>query len=65
MERWDAAIADYSSALRLNPRLASALYGRGMAKRKKGDLVGGNADVAAGTAMQAAIGEDFARYGVR
>ena len=35
--QWDSAIADYSSALRLNPKLATALYGLGLAKLKKGD----------------------------
>ena len=65
MAQWDSAIADFSSALRLDPKLASSLYGRGLAKRKKGDSSGGDADVAAATGIDPNIGADFARYGVR
>jgi tetratricopeptide (TPR) repeat protein len=62
---WDSAIQDYSSALQHDPRLASALYGRGLAKRKKGDTAGGRADMAAATAIDPNIAGDFARYGVQ
>ena len=65
MGQFDSAIADYSSALRLKPKLASALYGRGLAKLKKGDAAGGNADLAAAKAINATIADDFAHYGVR
>src|SRR5262249_52469024 len=34
----DRAIADYSEAIRLNPKLATAYYNRGIAWRAKGDL---------------------------
>jgi TPR repeat len=36
MGQWDWAIDDYKAALRINPMLASSLYGRGLAKLKKG-----------------------------
>jgi tetratricopeptide (TPR) repeat protein len=65
MGQWDSAIDDYSSALRLDPKLASSLYGRGLAKLKKGDTAGGNADIAAAEAIEANVVEDFARYGVQ
>ena len=38
--RLDEAIADYDAALKINPRLAGSSYGRGLAKRKKGDQAG-------------------------
>jgi tetratricopeptide (TPR) repeat protein len=60
-----AAIDDYSSALRFDPKLASALYGRGLAKLKHGDKAGGDTDIAAAKTIQANIGDDFTRYGVR
>jgi Flp pilus assembly protein TadD len=60
-----AAVDDYSSALRSDPRLASALYGRGLAKLKTGDSAGGDADISAAKAIQPNIGDDFTRYGVR
>ena len=65
MGQFDSAIDDYNSALRFEPKLASALYGRGLAKRKKGDSSGADADIAAAKTIEAKIGNDFARYGVQ
>ena len=65
MGQLGAAIDDYSSALRSDPKLASAFYGRGLAKLKTGDKAGGDADILAAKTIQANIGDDFARYGVR
>jgi tetratricopeptide (TPR) repeat protein len=64
LSRLDDALADYDEALRRKPNLASSLYGRGLAKLKKGDAVGGEADITAAKAIQAGIAEEFARYGV-
>ena len=60
-----AGIDDYSSALRLDPKLAGALYGRGLARLKQGDKAGGDADISAAKTIQGNIGDDFTRYGVR
>jgi hypothetical protein len=65
MGKLDAAIDDYSSALRFDPKLASALYGRGLAKLKMGDKAGSDTDTSAARTIQAEIGDDFTRYGVR
>ena len=59
--RLDEAIADDDAALKLNPRLATALYGRGLARRRKGDQAGGDADIAAAEAVQADIAEAYAK----
>jgi tetratricopeptide (TPR) repeat protein len=40
----DKAIADYTEAIRLNPRDADARHGRGLAYQKKGDRVKAEAD---------------------
>jgi len=64
MGQWDSAIDDYSSALRFDPKLASALYGRGFAKLKNGDKTGA-VDIAAAKAIEATIEGEFARYGVQ
>jgi TPR repeat len=64
MGQWDSAIDDYSSALQSDPKLASSLYGRGLAKLKKGDTTGGDADIAAAKTIEVNIVEEFARYGV-
>lgn len=47
LNRFDEAITDYDSALKLDPMRPDALHGRGLAKLKKGDKQGGDADVAA------------------
>jgi tetratricopeptide (TPR) repeat protein len=61
----DRAIADYDAGLRLNPgNQADYLYGRGLAKLKKGDPSGAD-DVAQAKALHAKIAEEFASYGVR
>ena len=65
MGRFDSAIEDYSSALRIEPKMATALYGRGLARIKKGDASGGNADVTAAKNLETKIAEDFSGYGVR
>jgi tetratricopeptide (TPR) repeat protein len=65
MGRLDAAIEDYGFALGIEPNLASALYGRGLARLKQGDKAGGEADIAAAETIQPGIGDDFTSYGVR
>ena len=62
---FDAAIADYEAGLRLDPpNKADFLYGRGLAKEKKGDA-GGAADIAAAKAINPHIAEDFTKYEVK
>ena len=65
LNQFDSAIADYSAALKLDPKLASALYGRGLAKQKKGDGAGGQVDMASANLLQTDIAEEFAGYGVK
>jgi tetratricopeptide (TPR) repeat protein len=42
---YDRTIADYSEAIKLDPKYASAFYWRGKAKQMKGDASGGAADI--------------------
>ena len=58
------AIVDYDAALKVAPKHASSLYGRGVVKLRQADVEGGNADLATATAIQANIADEFARYGV-
>ena len=58
-------IADYDAALRINPKQASSLYGRGMAKLKTGNSDDAARDIAAAKALQADIAEEFASFGIR
>ena len=46
------SIADFDAGLKLAPKIAGALYGRGLAKLKKGDAAAGEADIAAAKAIQ-------------
>jgi tetratricopeptide (TPR) repeat protein len=61
--QFDSAINDYSEALRAEPTMATALYG--LARIKKGDSAGGNADLAAAAKLEKKIAENFAQYGVK
>jgi hypothetical protein len=51
--------------LRINPRQASSLYGRGMAKLKTGNSADAMRDIAAAKALQANIADEFAAFGIR
>jgi hypothetical protein len=42
----DRAILDFGQAIRIDPNLAVAYNGRGLAERAKGDSAGGDADIA-------------------
>ena len=61
----DKAIADYDAALRIRPKHANSLYGRGVAKRQKGDEAGGEADFAEAQAIRPSIVDEMSRYGVK
>jgi tetratricopeptide (TPR) repeat protein len=61
----NGAIADYDAALRINPRQASSLYGRGIAKIRGGDVAIGERDISAAKALQSNIADEFATLGIR
>jgi hypothetical protein len=61
---FDQAITGYSAALLLDPGHATSLYGRGIAKQKKGDNAGGNADIEAAKKIKLKIADEFSGYGV-
>jgi tetratricopeptide (TPR) repeat protein len=63
--RLERAIADYDAVLKQRPKLASALYGRGLARIGRGDRAGGQEDVTAARAVDPDVVAAFARYGVR
>ena len=65
MNQFESAIADFDEALTRAPNNPSSLYGRGLAKIKKGDEAGGNADIKAARAIKADIADQLARYEVR
>lgn len=64
LARFDAAIADYDLVLKASPNAASALFGRGFARRSAGDLTRGSADIAAAKAIQPGIADIFGQHGL-
>jgi len=60
----DEAIARYTAALAKAPTQAASLYGRGIAKLRKGDKPGGDADLKAALAEDAFIVGQFQEMGV-
>ena len=64
MKRLDASIEDYDAALRLDPKGAWSLYGRGLARLRSGAVEAGNADLAAAKAIRSSIEEEAKRYGL-
>jgi tetratricopeptide (TPR) repeat protein len=65
--QFDKALADYDAAFALTKSSDHAdwLYVRGVAKLKKGDTAGGNADVASAKTMKADIADEYAKYGIK
>jgi len=62
LKNYAASISDYDSALKLSPPLASSFYGRGLAKRGRGDEAGAKADIAAARQIDPQISEEFENY---
>lgn len=60
----DKSIEDYSAALKLAPKDVWALYGRGVARLRKGATADGQADLATARAQQPRIGEEFVKMGL-
>jgi tetratricopeptide (TPR) repeat protein len=64
LSRYGEAIADYDKAVALSSDRAPMLFGRGIAKLRKGEKIGGDADIAAAKAKQPDIAEEFKKMGV-
>ncbi len=58
-------VGDLQSALKINPRLTSSLYGRGVAKQRNGAASEGALDIVNAKAMDPNIVQEFDGYGVR
>jgi tetratricopeptide (TPR) repeat protein len=62
--RLDEAIADFTSAIKLNANFASAIFGRGLA-RLKSDSVSAQADIATAKELDPDVAQEMARYGIK
>ncbi len=49
------ALADFDASWRTNPSYARALYSRGLAKKKLGDIAGGDADIERAKELQPSL----------
>jgi tetratricopeptide (TPR) repeat protein len=61
--RLDDAIRDYDAALKSKPKQAASLYGRGLAKLRKGERTG-LGDLEAAKALDPKIVDEFRSYGI-
>lgn len=60
----DDALADFAAALKRQPRLPVALYGRGLAEEKKGLKAQGQADLAAAASLRPGLPKRLASFGL-
>lgn len=58
------AIHDYDAALRIDPKLATSLYGRGVAELRLSEKAQGQADLAAAGRLNGNVAQRFARMGL-
>ncbi|HEY0437071.1 MAG TPA: tetratricopeptide repeat protein, partial [Phenylobacterium sp.] len=63
--RYEEAVAAYGEALKLRPRQAESLYGRGLAEIGLQRSKEGEADLAAARAISAKVVQEFADWGVK
>ena len=61
---YDAAVADYSKAIRLNPKYGAALNNRAVAYRTKGDLPRALADLALAIRLNPKSAQAFTNRGL-
>lgn len=64
LQLWDAAISDYDAVLKIEPKLATGLYGRGLARIRKGDRVNAEADVTAAQQLDPNVAQTFKAAGL-
>ncbi len=61
---YDKAIADYDGSLKTEPKSASALYGRGIAKLRKRKIAEGETDLAEARSVSPTVTDEFTRRGI-
>jgi tetratricopeptide (TPR) repeat protein/predicted aspartyl protease len=61
---YDKAIEDYDAALRMNPQMPAALYGRGIAKIRKKKIAEGDADMTKAATIAPKIAQEFTALGI-
>jgi tetratricopeptide (TPR) repeat protein len=64
MKRYDDAVRDLNQIIAAQPRLAFAIYCRGLAKTGAGKAADGQADIKAATAIDPKIEVEMRKYGL-
>jgi tetratricopeptide (TPR) repeat protein len=64
MGEYDKSIADYDASLKVNPKNAWSLYGRGVDELRKQRTPEGEADIAQAAALWPQVAEEFTRHGI-
>jgi tetratricopeptide (TPR) repeat protein len=62
--QYDKALNDYNAVLKLQPKSAMSLFGKGLAERRLGKTAEGEADLNAAVALRADIKDWGAQYGL-
>jgi len=61
---YDKSIGDYDAALKINPQMPTALYGRGVAKIRKKQIAEGEADIANAEKSAPKVAQQFEALGI-
>jgi tetratricopeptide (TPR) repeat protein len=64
MAEYDKSIVDYDASLKINPKSAWSLYGRGIDKLRKRKVSEGESDIAQATAIWPQVADEFKRRGI-
>lgn len=64
LHHFDLAIRDYDAAIAADPKVASSFYVRGLAKARRGDKRGAQADLATAATLDPGVAARYAGYGV-
>jgi tetratricopeptide (TPR) repeat protein/predicted aspartyl protease len=64
MNNYDKSIADYNASLKIDPKDAWSLYGRGIARLRKQEVMTGTADIDSAKSLRPQIADDFRRWGI-
>ena len=64
-KNYDAAIADYNVVLKNDPDDSIALFGRGVARLRSGDKIGGETEVAGALKVDPEVADIMAKRGIK
>jgi tetratricopeptide (TPR) repeat protein len=60
----DAALADFQTGIKIDAKCGACLFGRGLVRRAKGDVAGGDTDIAEAKELTPKPAEGFVEDGI-